>query len=141
MAKTEKVGIWMPLFIGDFRSDTNGRSLEFKAMYLNLLMECWQNDGQIDSDESHLCGVSGGTERQWIKHRQALFNLFYPGDGFWMHNGIREQLAIAKRTSKSRSEAGTKANEVRWAKDRAAREQALSQAALLAQIERDGSAH
>jgi hypothetical protein len=48
--------------------------------------------------------------------QMKLSRLFYVGHGCWMHNGIREQLARAKRVSAARSEAGKLANEKRWGK-------------------------
>jgi hypothetical protein len=45
-----------------------------------------------------------------------LSRLFYVGQGFWMHNGVREQLERAKRVSEARRVAGKISSEKRWGK-------------------------
>jgi uncharacterized protein YdaU (DUF1376 family) len=135
MAKTEHVGTWMPYRITDMREDCIGQPLEFKAMYINLLEEMWRNNGQLDDSEAYLARVSGATPSQWIKHRQALANLFYIGPGNWQHNRLREELAKAHRISEKRREAGTKAINARWAKAR------VDSAAVTSEIEKDGTAY
>jgi uncharacterized protein YdaU (DUF1376 family) len=116
MAKPPQIDIWMPLLIGDFRRDTYDMSPECGWMYLQLLMALWQNEGQISSAEEDLINICRATRAQWDRNKLKLSRLFYVGHGCWMHNGIREQLARAKRVSAARSEAGKLANEKRWGK-------------------------
>ena len=136
--KTSRVGVWLPITISDMRRDTMGYPPEFTGMYLNLMMAMWQNNGQLSDDEIYLCRISGATHEQWLRHRQDLANLFVPGDDMWTHNGIRNELRKAGQISESRQIAGKKANEVRWAKERAAKE---TTSELMAKIAADGGAY
>jgi uncharacterized protein YdaU (DUF1376 family) len=114
MAKPPQIDVWMPLMIGDFRRDTYDMSPECGWMYLQLLMAIWQNDGQISCSEDDLRTICRASRAEWDRNKLKLSRLFYVGQGYWMHNGIRDQLARAKRVSAARSEAGKLANEKRW---------------------------
>ena len=116
MAKPPHIDIWMPLLIGDFRRDTYDMSPECGWMYLQLLMALWQNDGQISSAEDDLANICRATRAQWDRNKMKLSRLFYVGQGFWMHNGVREQLERAKRVSEARRVAGKISSEKRWGK-------------------------
>lgn len=116
MAKPPQIDIWMPLLIGDFRRDTYDMSPECGWMYLQLLMALWQNDGQISSAEDDLANICRATRAQWDRNKVKLSRLFYVGQGFWMHNGVREQLERAKRVSEARRVAGKISSEKRWGK-------------------------
>ena len=137
-AKTEHIAIWMPYRITDMREDCIGRSLEFKAMYINLLEEMWKNNCQLDDDEEYLMTVSGATKTQWIKNRQALSNLFFVTQGNWNHNGLRESFNKAHKISESRRAAAKTAIEVRWTKERAAK---LAAQSVIDKITKDGTAY
>ena len=128
---------WMPLWIGDMRREVMGQSLEFQAMYINLMMSAWENGGQITNDEKRLCRISGADTVQWLEHRQGLANLFVPGNGMWTHNLIREELAKAAAISLRRSEASRKGNESRWGNARSSAK-AVSDT-LMAKIANDGA--
>ena len=116
MAKPPQIDIWMPLLIGDFRRDTYDMSPECGWMYLQLLMALWQNDGQISSAAGDLASFCRATRAQWDPNKLKLSRLFYVGQGFWMHNGVREQLERAKRVSEARRVAGKISSEKRWGK-------------------------
>ena len=116
MSKPPQINIWMPLLIGDFRRDTYDMSPECGWMYLQLLMAIWQNDGQISSSEDDLANICRATRAQWDRNKVKLSRLFYVGQGFWMHNGMREQLERAKRVSEARRVAGKISSEKRWGK-------------------------
>jgi len=112
--KPTNISIWMPLMISDFRRDTYDMSTDCVGMYLNLLIALWQNNGQISSNEDDLRLICRSTRQEWDRHKLKLSRLFYVGDGCWMHNGIREQLARAKKVSAARSEAGKASSAKRW---------------------------
>lgn len=100
--------------IGDYRRATYDMSHECAGMYLQLLIAMWENDGQISSCEEDLRLICRASRQEWDRNKLKLARQFYAGEGFWMHNGIREQLAKAKRVSAARSEAGKAANAKRW---------------------------
>lgn len=136
--KTQRIGVWMPLMIGDFRRDTLGMPLEFTAMYINLLTAMWQNQGMLRENEEYLCRVSGATTAQWMRHRQEIASLFVLGPDYWTHNGMRNDLKKANKVSESRRAAATTAVNARWAKERAAK--AVTNE-LMGKITKDGAAY
>jgi uncharacterized protein YdaU (DUF1376 family) len=135
--KQASITKWMPLWIGDVRRECMGQPPEFFGMYVNLLMAAWENDGHLDDDERKLCRISGGSNEQWIEHRQALANLFVPRKGVWSHNLLREELHKAHNISIRRKDAGIKGNQARWGAEREAK---LATERLMAQITADGGA-
>ena len=130
---------WMPLWIADMRRETNSQPLEFHAMYLNLLMAAWENNGQLPDNEEELARISRADGKQWLKHRQSLANLFVPGEGMWTHNLIRTELDKAHQISQLRRAASKKGHEVRWTRARTHAEEVTKN--LLAQITKDGGAY
>ena len=128
---------WMPLWIGDIRRETIGQPPEFVGMYVNLMMAAWQNGGCIPDNETHLCRTSGASTEQWVEFRQALANLFVPGEGQWTHNLIRDELAKAETISQRRRIASQKGNESRWTNARAKAKNATDE--LLKKISTDGA--
>jgi len=128
---------WMPVWIGDIRRETIGRPPEFTGMYLNLMMAAWENGGQLDDDESQLFRISGATAKQWVKHRQALANLFVPRNGVWSHNLIRTELVKAANISARRKVAAQKGNDIRWGRGPSKAEAD----ALMEKIAKDGGAY
>jgi uncharacterized protein YdaU (DUF1376 family) len=86
---------------------TYDMSHECCGMYMALLIALWENDGQISSNEDDLRMICRASRQEWDRHKLKLSRLFYVGDGCWMHNGIREQLARAKKVSEARSESST----------------------------------
>jgi uncharacterized protein YdaU (DUF1376 family) len=128
---------WMPLWIGDMRRETIGQPPEFTGMYVNLMMAAWQNGGHLPDDEDQLSRISGATHAQWIKHRQAIANLFVPCDGAWSHNLIREELEKAENISARRKLAAIKGNDIRWGRGPSK----AAAAALMEKITKDGGAY
>jgi uncharacterized protein YdaU (DUF1376 family) len=131
---------WMPLWIGDLRRETNGKPLEFIALYVNLMMAAWENGGQLQDDEEYLFRASGAiSAKQWMTHRQALANLFVPRHGAWTHNLIRTELLKAAAVAQRRKEASKKGNASRWGSARMNAKDATD--ALMEKIAKDGAAY
>jgi uncharacterized protein YdaU (DUF1376 family) len=137
--KTKHVGIWMPLVISDWRRDTRGLTGVCKAMYLEILTAMWESNGQLSDDEATLQRITGESPADWKKHRQTLANLFVPGDGYWTHNGIRNELKKAIKVSEARRASATTAINARWAKERQAKEAVAK--SLMDKITQDGAAY
>ena len=74
---------WLLLNIENIRRDTTGQPAVFVGMYMNLMMAMWQNEGQLNGNESQLIRVSGATVSQWMRHRRALSKLFAEGPRVW----------------------------------------------------------
>ncbi len=72
-AKTEHIAIWMPYRITDMREDCIGRSLEFKAMYINLLEEMLDKM-QIMHRRNHYPQQLSGGQQQRVAVARAVVN-------------------------------------------------------------------
>lgn len=130
---------WMPLWISEIRRETIGQPPEFVGMYINLLMAAWQNGGQLPDDEDYLCRISGASLKQWKDHRQALASLFFPCDGAWSHNLLRDELAKAYKIRDDRIAAGRAGGSTRWSNARSKAQAATD--ALMEKISKDGGAY
>ena len=135
----KNISKWMPLWIGNMRQEAIGQPPEFIGMYVNLMMAAWQNGGYIPDDEKQLLRISGADHTQWLEHRQALANLFVPGEGQWTHNLIREELAKAHKIHTDRTEAGRSGAVNRWSKARDSAKAATD--SILEKIAKDGAAY
>ena len=63
---------WMPLYVGDYRADTNHLSAAQHGAYLLLIMHYWQHDGLPEDDRS-LQKISGLTPHQWSSNCNRMF--------------------------------------------------------------------
>lgn len=93
-----------------------GRDAEFAGMYLLLLIAMWENDGQLVDEDDYLQHICHASKSAWLKHRQALANLFFIHETTWNHNGIREQLARSRVIYEGRVRAGKKGGNSKWHK-------------------------
>ena len=137
--KQKNITKWMPLWIGNMRQEAIGQPPEFIGMYVNLMMAAWQNGGALPDDEKQLCRISSANTEQWVEFRQAIANLFVPGDGQWTHNLIREELAKAHKIHTDRTEAGRSGAVNRWSKARGQAKAATD--SILEKIAKDGAAY
>lgn len=99
---------WMPLYVGDYLSDTRRLSTLQHGIYMLLIMDYWST-GSLPDDDAQLAQIAGVTLEQWECNRNAIASFFLPG---WKHKRIEEELAKAADVSSKR-----KANaEKRWSK-------------------------
>ena len=93
----------------------------------------------LPCDEAELTIICRATDKQWLKHRQAMANLFVLGDGMWTHNQIRIDLAKVEVLHERRKAAGKKGNDQRWGIARTNAQKATDD--LMAKITKDGGAY
>lgn len=90
---------WMPLFVDDYRNDTQRLSTLEHGAYLLLIMEYWSK-GCLPADEDDLRLITRMTPSEWRKSRDKLASLFK--DGPWRHKRIERELARAADLSAKR---------------------------------------
>lgn len=98
----------MPLYIGDYRSDTAHLSATEHGAYLLLIMHYWQA-GSLPVDEQQLMRISCTTPKEWTRIRATIAAFFEDG---WKHLRIEFELTQAARLSaagKAGGEASAKA--------------------------------
>jgi uncharacterized protein YdaU (DUF1376 family) len=101
---------WMPLYVGDYRADTQHLTTAQHGAYLLLIMHYWQHGGLPD-DDGQLARIVGMTAAEWKKNRPVIRPFFGKG---WRHPRIERELKDAKERYERRASAGRKGNEVRW---------------------------
>lgn len=108
-----KPGIWMPLFIGDYLSDTMHLTTEQHGAYLLLIMAYWKNGGALKQDSiQNICRLSSDA---WSINQAVLKQFFsIAQDGAWVHQRIDEELAEATQKKAKATERAEKAAQARW---------------------------
>jgi uncharacterized protein YdaU (DUF1376 family) len=89
----------MPLFCGDYLSDTKHLTLEQHGAYLVLLMVTWRNNGKaIKDDPDLLARYLGCTRDRWLKKiRPILEPMFDLSDGAWRSEKLEKQWAYVQK--------------------------------------------
>lgn len=109
-----KVGIWMPLYIGDYLADTMHLTTENHGAYLLLIMAYWKNGGELPgAGVQAITRLSGDA---WSNAQAVLGNMFsIQESGNWKHDRIDRELESAgskKIKATAKAQAGAAA---RWA--------------------------
>ena len=94
MAKANKTGIWMPLFIGDYLSDTMHLTTEQHGAYLLLIMAYWKNEGALPENRIKSIININNDSSAIVKE---FFDTTIPGK--WIHHRVEKELkkAIKRR--------------------------------------------
>jgi uncharacterized protein YdaU (DUF1376 family) len=100
----------MPLFCGDYLSDTKHLTLEQHGAYLVLLMVTWRNNGQAIKDDPDLIArYLGCTRDRWLKKiRPTLEPMFDLGQGTWRSLKLEDQWAYVQAAIAVKRENGKK---------------------------------
>lgn len=101
---------WMPLYVGDYRADTNHLSAAQHGAYLLLIMHYWQQ-GSLPDDDEQLARIACMSLAEFRRNRAVLRAFF--GDG-WRHKRVETEMARATEAYEKRSRAGQKGNAKRW---------------------------
>jgi uncharacterized protein YdaU (DUF1376 family) len=113
----KKPTIWMPVFIGDYHSETSHLTTRQHGAYLLLLMAAWMAGGSLVDDDARFAAIARLGADQWAEDRAALAELFTVADGRWSHARLIEELALATENKQKKSRAGSKGAAKRWQND------------------------
>ena len=113
----KKPVIWMPMFIGDYHSETSHLTTRQHGAYLLLLMAAWMAGGSLVDDDARFAAITRLTQDQWAEDRAMLAELFTVADGRWNHERLIEELAVATENKQKKSSAGSKGAAKRWQND------------------------
>lgn len=110
-----KVGIWMPLFIGDYLSDTMHLTTEQHGAYLLIIMAYWKNGGELPG--ATIQAITRLQGDAWSNAQAVLGMMFsIQENGNWRHDRIERELEDAgnkKQGATAKAKAGAAA---RWGK-------------------------
>lgn len=112
MSKSKKPNRLM-LAIAQWHAETILLTAAERGALLSLKLFYWQKGSIPDRDQS-IAQIVGMELKDWKKARQALEPLFIVGDGEWFRTDWNEELEAAYAAIKKASEAGQRANKVRW---------------------------
>lgn len=119
---------WFPFYVGDYVRDTARLTTEAHGAYLLLMLDYWVNGAPPDDDET-LATITKLPVSVWKKRRPILVKFFKVQDGLWTHSRIEKEKSKAETVGTANSDKARAAAELRWAKQREAEQQALSERA------------
>ncbi|MCX7170309.1 MAG: DUF1376 domain-containing protein [Proteobacteria bacterium] len=114
---TRKADIWMPLYIGDYLSDTMHLTAEQHGAYLLAIMAYWKNGGPLPVESmATICHLTGDA---W-SNAQAMLAQFFNLESkpsFWVHNRVEAELAKARKNKQGAVSKAITAAQARWGKN------------------------
>jgi uncharacterized protein YdaU (DUF1376 family) len=90
---------WMPLWVGDFITDTEHLTAAETGAYIRLIMFYWVSGG-LPADEKAIARIARLDSKAWRRSCPALRALF-KGPGSWTH--VRIEAELAQVIEKSRA--------------------------------------
>jgi uncharacterized protein YdaU (DUF1376 family) len=101
-----KTNAWMPLWIGDYLSDTQHLTRGEHGAYLLLIMAYWRAGAPLPDDDKRLASIVRAGAQEWKELRPVLAEFFVCADGTWRHKRIDSEIAAAAAHRAQRSAAG-----------------------------------
>lgn len=117
-----KVGIWMPLYIGDYLADTMHLTTEQHGAYLLLIMAYWKNGGPLPSSDQQLAAICRLSQDSWVSYKSVICGFFEDRDGLLVHERIEDEIAGANKNKSKRSMSGSKGAQAKWGEPSSAKE-------------------
>jgi uncharacterized protein YdaU (DUF1376 family) len=90
--REDKPDAWMPLYVGDWDSDTRHLDCEQDGAYGRLVRHYWRN-GPLPDDDAMLARIVGMELKRWRKVRTVLAPFFVIEGGQWRHHRVEAELA------------------------------------------------
>ena len=111
-----KNNIWMPLFVGDYLSDTMHLTTEQHGAYLLLIMAYWKIQNHLPSDDNRLAAITKLTPDAWSMHKALLEEFFDTTSrpGKWIHHRIDREIEKARIQRENATKRGKLGSDARW---------------------------
>lgn len=112
-----KPDVWMPLYIGDYLSDTMHLTTEQHGAYLLLIMAYWKNGGPLPGGDAQLAAISRMSIDAWSIAKEVLVNFFeVSSDGKWVNKRADREMANAGQKREQAVRKAANAAAARWAR-------------------------
>jgi len=105
---------WMPLYIGDYLSDTGHLTPEQHGAYLLLLMAAWTRGGVLPDDDRILARLASCSTWDWKRLRPSIQTFFETDGKLWRNSRLSRQLLDAQTRRKRAEDRAKVAAEKRW---------------------------
>ena len=105
-----KTDIWMPIYVGDYLSDTMHLTTEQHGAYFLLLLAYWKNRGPLL--KNRVKPIVKIDNDSW-----TIVEEFFDTDskpGFWVHARVEKELSLAIIRKQAAENRGKKGMEARW---------------------------
>lgn len=89
----------MPLWVGDYLSDTQHLTAAEHGAYMLLIMAYWQRGKALPDDGERLALIARMTPSEWAKAEPTLRDFFAIEGGEWKHSRIEAELSKTRDKS------------------------------------------
>lgn len=103
---SEKVDIFMPMFVADYLADTTDLSTEEHGAYLLLMFAAWRSDGVLPNDPRRLARIAKVPFERWPDMWEAIGRFFSVTSAFVSQGRLAKELARAKAQKEAAIERG-----------------------------------
>ncbi len=114
MSSKESVDLWMPLWIGDYISDTMHLNTKQHGAYFLLMMAYWRKKGPLEIKK--IQGITKLNNSEFKQARPVLEEFFdkkkVPGK--WYHGRIEREMRVAKNNREKLTKRGKAGARERW---------------------------
>jgi len=114
---SEKVDIFMPVFVGDYLRDTIDLSLEENGAYSRLLFTMWSRGGRLLNDPARLARIAGCELADWQRLWPILARFFTIEGNDITQKRLTKELEKARAQKLSAAENGRRGADARWKSD------------------------
>lgn len=112
-----KPDVWMPLYIGDYLSDTMHLTTEQHGAYLLLIMAYWKNGGPLPGSAAQLAAICRMPIDAWSIAQEVLVNFFeVTSDGKWLSKRVEKEMQAAGQKKAQAVQKAANAAAARWNK-------------------------
>jgi len=109
--------VWMPLYIGDYLSDTMHLTTEQHGAYLLLIMAYWKNGGALPASDAQLAAICRMSIDAWSIARAVLVNFFdVSQEGKWVSKRVEKEMQAAGQKKAQATQKAANAAAARWNK-------------------------
>ena len=118
MSKSDDVGIWLPVYIGEMLAMTTRFSTEqIGALYL-LMMDYWKN-GEVPHDDKIIAAITGlsATKTKTFIKLLLSIQLFESNGELLFSSYLNDKKETATNNRRIKTERGKKAADARWGKN------------------------